>query len=57
MGSIHAKIVVKNQRMKLGKIRVEEVVMTKAEYLRLHSKIAKQSSDKDMQEFFDAFRI
>lgn len=57
MGSIHSKVVVKDAIFRKGKLMKEEVSITKAEYLRSLSKIAKQESDEDMQAFFDAFKL
>lgn len=57
MGSIHTKIVIKETLRRKDKLIREEVVMTKAEFLRLHSAIARKETDEEMQLFFDTFRI
>lgn len=57
MGSIHAKIVIKEPYRRKDKVLREEVTMTKAEFLRLHSAIARKETDEEMQLFFDTFRI
>lgn len=57
MGSIYAKIVVKEAFIRKGKLMKAEVLMTKVDYLRLYSAIARKESDESIQLFFDAFRL
>lgn len=57
MGSIYTKVIIKDALIRKGVLIKAEVAITKAEFLRLYSKIARKESDEEMQQFFDAFRL
>jgi hypothetical protein len=57
MGSIYTKVIIKDALIRKGVLIKAEVAITKAEFLRLYSKIARKESDEEMQQFFDAFKL
>ena len=56
MSSIYDKITIRP----LENLSVKEVkkkTVTKVEFLRMYSEIARQETDEEIQAFFDAFKI